>query len=1180
MSMFLRRAAASLLYRCIPVILCALPAFAQFVPNRYILLLEDPPVASRFETRAQMQSAAGVQYRNQIEARQRAVLGELASRNIPVTGRVSTLLNAIFVIAPVSRISEMLAIPGVAAVRPMRRYHAALNRATQLMNAPAAWNSPAIGGQGNAGKGMKIAILDTGIDQTHPAFQDSSLSMPTGFPICTYGHPEDCAFTNSKVIVARSYVRQLAGFTSKDPKNLPDDTSVQPDPKVSQPDDYSPRDHVGHGTATASAAAANQNTGTVQFTGMAPKAYLGNYKIQGSPDVNDGASEGVMIKAIEDALNDGMDVASVSFGGQAFTGPLDTGAACGLPAGQPCDPMAVAYEAAVKAGMVVVVAAGNHGSDAVAAGGFYPYFNSMNSPSTAPSVISVGATTNSHALTPTVSVNSASAPSNVKSLAALPGDSFFFPSVLGASAAPLVDVTQLGNDGLACTALPAGSLNNAYALIERGTCNFSNKATNAMVAGAVGIVFYMADSSPTISPGGLGNIGFQGPAVMISNADGVNLKNYIDANSNQSVTIDLAGMEMDLSSFDTAFQVTPPLAANQVASYSSFGPAPDGSLKPDIVATGGLDGSLAPAAGMYVAAQNYDPTIGADGANLYSANRYAAADGTSFSTPLVAGAAALVKQAHPTYSSTQIKSALVNSAAQDTTTDDGHVDASGTPQSPQPVTAQWLGAGRLDAGAALNATLTVEPATISFGYLKSGSLPITKALTITNKGASSVTVTVAVPAAPSGATLAADQSSFTLAAGANTTLHVTLSGTVPTPGSYTGAVTLSVGTAVVSRVPYLALVPDGVPHNIVPLAGTLQGIPGQDSGSMAVQILDQYGVPVVGTSVAFSVSPKGAVTFQTAPNEPACSAGSTGSTTCNTDNYGIAYAEVILGSTTGSPTITATANNTPFTVNAFILAQPAITPGQVLDNAAFQPTVAPGSIAAIKGTNLMDTDLLINTAQGYDLIPSVETYFPLSLDGVNVSFDVPGTGISAIAPVVAVSAGQINVQVPWELKGQTSAQVKVIVDELFGQPIYSAPVTVQLADYTPAFFTNNGNPACNGTYCQADALDANYHVITPGNAAVRGQFISLYANGLGPVSSTPADGFGAGATSNTTTPCVVTIGGQTLSAGQVPFCGLAPGLAIYQINVQVPANLTPGNQPITVTIGGKTSSSSVMIPVQ
>jgi adhesin/invasin len=541
----------------------------------------------------------------------------------------------------------------------------------------------------------------------------------------------------------------------------------------------------------------------------------------------------------------------------------------------------------------------------------------------------------------------------------------------------------------------------------------------------------------------------------------------------------------------------------------------------------------------------------------------------------VAGAAALVKQAHPNYSAGQIKSALVNSAAQDTTTDDGASDVNGIRQSPMPVNVQWLGGGRLDAGAALKSAITAEPATVSFGYLRSNTLPVTRTLSVTNKGASPVTVAVAVApnGAPSGSTVATDKTSLTLNANASAALNVTLSGTVPAPGSYSGAVTLSASGAV-TRIPYLFLVPDGVPYNVVPAAGGLQGTPGQDAGSIAVQITDKYGVPVIGSSVSFSVSPRNGVTFQSVHGEPACSANATGGVACASDNYGVAYAEVILGATTSTPTITVTGpppNNIPFQFTAFILPQPAITQGQILDNAIFQPTVAPGSIAAIKGSNLMDPDLLINTAQGYDLIPSVLTSFPLVLDGVNVSFDVPGAGISVPAPVVAVSPGQIDIQVPWELKGQTSAQVKVTIDEEFGQSIYGNVVTAQLSDYTPAFFNNNNIAA---------ALDGNYVPISNSNPAIRGQFIALYANGLGPVSNPPADGAPAGVNSITTTPCVVTIGGQTLSASQVPFCGLAPGLAIYQVNVQVPAGLTPGNQPVTISIGGKTSPASIVIPVQ
>ncbi len=1119
-------------------VLFVLPGFAQFVPDRYTLLLDDPPVASRFQGRAEMESAAAGTYRSQLLTRQRAVMTELASRQIAVTGAVTDVLNAVFVTAPARRLSELMSIPGVAAVRPMRRYQPRLNRALQLMNAPAAWNL--VGGAANAGKGMKIAILDSGIDNNHPAFQDSSLPMPAGFPICS-GFSGNCKdFTNSKVIVARSYVQQLAGFTNNG--------TTPPDPATSQPDDYTPRDRLGHGTGVASAAAANQNSGTVAFTGTAPKAYLGNYKIAGSPSVNDGPTDQVLIQAIQDALNDGMDVASISWGGPALTGALDTGAACGITAGQPCDPVAYAFEQAAQKGLVITSAAGNSGSDpSLQYEEVYPYFNSIDSPSSAPSVLAVGATTNSHVFRPTVSVNAADAPSTLKQMLALPGNSTFAPSSQGANQGPLVDVTQLGDDGLACSALPAGSLNGSYALIQRGTCTFNTKVTNAQLAGAVGVILYMADASVLLSPS---TPDFTGPVAMISNSDGLALKSYIDARAGQVVTIDAAGKEMELADYNSQTSVSPPLAANQLASYSSFGPSPDGAIKPDLVATGGVNPSLA-FPGLYLAAQSYDPS-----GFLYSTNGYVAADGTSFAAPIAAGAAALVKQAHPNYTAAQIRSALVNSAAQDTTTDDQG----------NKVDVEWLGGGRLDAGAAAGATVTAEPASISFGYLKASSLPVTKSITITNRGTSPVTLTVAVVpnATPSGITVATDQQSLTVAAGAAATLKVTLSGSAPPAGAYSGSVTLKASNVSV-RLPYLFIVPSGVPSTVYPLPfGSIQGTPGQDGGTLVIQEVDAQGAPVAGSSVTFS-APRNSVTFQSVKGEPACTPNNSSSVTCSTDNYGFAYAEVILGNNVGTPTITTRASGNTFTVTAYILPAPAIT--SVVDNAAYQPKVAPGSIVAIMGSNLVDSGLMTNSG-GCDLASTAP--WPLALDGVNVSFDVPGAKISVPAPIVGVCGSQINVQVPWELKGQTSAQVKAILDQGYGTPIYSNVIGVSVADYTPAFLTYNQNVAI--------ALDLNYQLLTTSHAATRGQTIQLFANGLGPVNNQPADGAGAtGVSSTTTQPCTVTIGGQQVTPS---FCGLAPGFAIYQVNVVVPANISTGNQPISISVGGQSSPTGIVIPVQ
>ncbi len=844
--------------------LLAIPGQAQFVPNRYTLLLEDPPVSSRFVSRDQMRTQAAQAYRNQVETKQAAVLRTLNSRGITVTGSVTEVLNAIFVSASADRVPELQAIPGVIGVRPMRRFKLALNKATQLMNAPAAW--AALGGASNAGKGIKIAVIDSGIDQTHPAFQDSSLTMPAGFPLCTQGHPEDCSFTNSKVIVARSYVRQLAA--GSDPSNPAAD---------SMPDDYSPRDRDGHGTAVASCAAANTSTGTVTFSGMAPKAYLGNYKVSGSPGVLDGSLDSVLIMAVNDALKDGMDIATLSVVGSAYTGALDVGAACGLTGNAACDPVATAYEAAVKAGMVVAVAAGNDGYSG-AQYPFSPTFNSIASPANAPSVIGVGATLNSHVFGSTVSVNAASAPGSLKGIAAMMGDSVAptgnnpsygaFNVVFPALSAPLVDVTKLGNDGFGCTAFPAFSLNGAYALIQRGplpttsSCSFDTKATNAQNAGAIGVIFYMADSSATINPEDMGfdtdGTTFFGPTVMISLSDGQALKAYIDANPGQTVTINLSGTEQDLATYSSLAGISPALAGNQLAAYSSRGPTPDGLIKPDLVATSGSetdstnfgpdvnDPDLPVPGGIYTAAQRYDPN-----GDLFSANGYTGiGGGTSFSTPMVAGAAALVKQAHPDFTATQIKSALVNSAAQDTATD-SYGDG---------VDVESIGAGRLDAGAAVKTTVTAEPSTVSFGFLKTGALPVSRAITITNKSTASVTLALAVVSGTkpaTGATVAVDKPSLTLAAGASSVVNVTLSGTVPTPGQYNGAITVQATGVQTVRLPYMFVVGDGVAFNVIWFAG-FDGFAGQDlGGGPIVQVIDQFGAPVVGSPVSLSVKPRG-----------------------------------------------------------------------------------------------------------------------------------------------------------------------------------------------------------------------------------------------------------------------------------------------------------------------------------
>jgi uncharacterized protein (TIGR03437 family) len=282
---------------------------------------------------------------------------------------------------------------------------------------------------------------------------------------------------------------------------------------------------------------------------------------------------------------------------------------------------------------------------------------------------------------------------------------------------------------------------------------------------------------------------------------------------------------------------------------------------------------------------------------------------------------------------------------------------------------------------------------------------------------------------------------------------------------------------------------------------------------MILQVVDQYGAPVTNSPVSFTLSHAGNATLKSVSGEPACSpANSTSTATCNTDQFGVAYADVVLGSTPGSVTVafTATGISIPpdcnFQFECFnIQSAPAVT--GVADAAGGLKQLVPGSYAAIYGTglsNLTDnngTVISLNTTPttaATDPVVANGAVLPLQIDYVTVSFDVPSAGISVAGHPTYVSPGQVNVQVPWELQGQSSAQMKVTLDGV----LFGNVVSVPLVAASPAIFTNSGTVA--------DALDSNYKLIGTSNPAKRGQTIFLYANGLGAVSNQPASGDPAG----------------------------------------------------------------------
>jgi uncharacterized protein (TIGR03437 family) len=684
-----------------------------------------------------------------------------------------------------------------------------------------------------------------------------------------------------------------------------------------------------------------------------------------------------------------------------------------------------------------------------------------------------------------------------------------------------VDVTTLGNDGLGCDPLPLNSLSGSIALIQRGTCSFDVKSNNAKTAGAVAVLLYLRDqdADDIFFPIGLEDTAI--PFVLIGNTPGKAIKSYLSAQRGAPVTLDPAWHEKSST-------------ADVVADYSSRGPSigafasnPVRAIKPEIVAVGG---------NIYTAAQRNDPN-----GDLYDASGYTTVEGNSFSAALVAGAVALVKQAHPSYTAAQLKSAVVNTAATNIQDESG------------PARVAAAGAGKLNAQAAVAAQVTVSPSTIEFGNVAANLPSVT--LTITNAGTTAANLGIAVVQRDNDtrARVTATPSTATVGAGETSTITVSLTGSFPAPGSYEGQINIT-GSGTTLHVPYIYRVGDGAVStaNIFPVIGDQYvSVPGITGHLIGARVVDQYGVPIVGRAVTWSVDAGGGQINRGSNGIP--------NADVQTDIYGTVAALVDFGSAFGDQVYTADLRGISWEFDLFASIYPVIADNGVVNGASFQPTpLAPGSYATITGQNLA------RVTADY-----VTSGLPLAIAATSVSFDVPSAGISVPGHLTYISPIQINVQVPWELQGQTSAQMKVITTNIASQ-LY----TIRLADYGPAAFEYTG--ADGRMY--AAALDANGQLITTSNPAKAGQYISVYVNGLGPVTNRPASGAlsPANPLAQSSTPGAVTatIGGRP---AQVAFSGLAPNyVALYQLNLVVPTDISSGVLPLVITGNGIASKSTLL----
>ncbi len=657
----------------------------RFVQNRSVtvyLVLEGEPVASSAVGARSGVALASLSSRTksraiQVQTQQATLQAQLESAGAQVTGRFLRVANAIRVRVPQDQLPHLAGLPGVKRIEHARLYHRLLTASVPFVGAPSVW-SAAVGGAD--GRGVRVGIIDSGIDYTHADFggsgkvEDFTANDPTRI--------EPGSFPTAKVV---------GGFDfAGDSYNPFDDAHATPIP------DPDPLDCalIGHGSHVAGIASGfgvlksgqtytggySASLDLSQFSvgpGVAPRALLYALKVFGCEGPTALVTDALEWAADPNGdfdFSDRLDVVNLSLGGEF--GSLD-----------PEDSDVGAANRLAKLGCVVVCAAGNDEN----------IFYTIAAPSIADRAISVANVVNrgnGQAL-------------QVTSPSVVAGNYYFVPGDITESltnSGPISGKLVYMKPNLGCVPPSnAANLNGNIALIDRGTCFFSNKILNAQEAGATAVVVVNnQDATPTIMGGD--RAGIRIPGGMISKADGELLKAHIE----ESITIRLdAKATVERAEFvDTLHDST------------SRGPGSPGSLlKPDISAPGTEIVSVKAGSG----------TEGI------------AFTGTSMASPTVAGAAALLRQLHPSWPVEDIKAALMNSAKPIT-------DATGTPY-PE----SRMGAGRLqvDAASRVRVTAAADDAngsvSVSFGALAlAAPYEDTRAIRLTNHSNVGVTYQITV----------------------------------------------------------------------------------------------------------------------------------------------------------------------------------------------------------------------------------------------------------------------------------------------------------------------------------------------------------------------------------------------------------------------------------------------------
>ncbi|WP_125702348.1 S8 family serine peptidase [Lacticaseibacillus daqingensis] len=538
-----------------------------------------------------------------IRAQQSAVEGQLRTtidRGATILYSYTSVFNGFAVTTAASNRAAIAALEGVQGVYQGETYSAPAEAETtedgstlspdlDMLNTEAAREA------GLTGKGIVVAVLDTGVDLDHPAFQ---------------ADPADPTLTAADIeakLANLSASARVSGLIANDNQLI--GNNVYADEKIPFQFDYGMSDtdvtpgsqdtaaNIDHGTHVSGTVAGYQvaQDGTVIFQGVAPDAQLLEMKV--FDDTGIGAADYDILAGLDDAAKLGANVINLSLGSPA--GFSNTALN-----------MSEIYALLREEGVSVIIAAGNSTDGAVnnLTGQNLPYTSNpddgiVSSPSTYETVTSIASADNTAIQRPIFTANGQDYNyiGGLKTLSALANPTPY----------EIVAVPGLGTAADYDTLAANGeSVSGKIALISRGDITFIEKIANAMANGAIGVILY-DNVDEAISAFQTDVPSKTVPAGMISLKDGEqlleNLKNGIN-----TVTI---GNETVTTTIDTAYQISV---------FSSIGTTPDLKLKPEITAPGGNIWSTLPT-----------QLLGTE-------NPYGEMSGTSMASPHVAGVAALM----------------------------------------------------------------------------------------------------------------------------------------------------------------------------------------------------------------------------------------------------------------------------------------------------------------------------------------------------------------------------------------------------------------------------------------------------------------------------------------------------------------------------------------------------------